>query len=180
MASDEVADRSALDGRMRLLTALVGATALATILGFGIADPHVDPIGMVAALLVLEALSWGSTFLMQPKAEADLWQLDEAIFCCAVVMVSPLGLLLTFAVGVPLGLVVARHRFVMLTYSGAMMTLAAAAGYERLGWCHRSTRRWTSGWSSPCSSAVRCWRSPTRSSWRCGPASLTGGSSCPS
>jgi diguanylate cyclase (GGDEF)-like protein len=114
---------------MRVLTAAVTAAALAVIGGFALADPELDPIGMVAALVAVEALSWGSTLLLQPKGESDLWQLDEAIFCAALVIVSPLGLLVTFAVGVPLGLLVARHRPAMLVYSGAMMTLSAAAGY---------------------------------------------------
>jgi diguanylate cyclase (GGDEF)-like protein len=128
-ASDAAADRAASDHRMRVLTAAVTGTAVAVIAAFGWVEPEIDPVGMVVALVLAEALSWGATFLLQPKGESDLWQLDEAIFCCALVIVSPLGLLLTFAVGVPLGLLVARHRPVMLIYSGAMMTIAAAAGY---------------------------------------------------
>jgi diguanylate cyclase (GGDEF)-like protein len=129
IARREPPARLAGDRRMRAVTTAVTIAALAVLAGFGWADPTIEPIGMVAALVIAEALSWGATLLLQPKGESDLWQLDEAIFCCALVMVSPLGLLATFAVGVPLGLIVARHRPVMLIYSGAMMTLAAAAGY---------------------------------------------------
>ncbi|MGH9118964.1 MAG: putative bifunctional diguanylate cyclase/phosphodiesterase, partial [Acidimicrobiales bacterium] len=114
--------------RMRLVTAVVTGAALVTIAGVAWADPSLDPAGVIIALAVVEAFSWGSTILLQPKGESDLWQLDEAIFVCALVLVSPLGVLVTFAVGVPLGLLVARHRPVMLIYSGAIVTVAAAAG----------------------------------------------------
>ena len=126
---DAEPDKAGASQRMRWVTTAVTGAALATLAGFAWADPSLDPIGVVVALAVVEAFSWGATLLLQPKGESDLWQLDEAIFVCALVLVAPLGVLATFAVGVPLGLLVARHRPVMLIYSGAMMTVAAAAGF---------------------------------------------------
>jgi diguanylate cyclase (GGDEF)-like protein len=137
-AHDQLADRPGVTvrdagdvvrtARMRLLTAGVSVAAVAAAAIVGAFDARIDPLGLLAAFVIAEAVSWGSTFLLQPKGESEVWQLDEAIFVCALVLLPPLGVVLVFALGVALGLIIARHRLVMVVYSAAMMTVAAAAG----------------------------------------------------
>jgi diguanylate cyclase (GGDEF)-like protein len=126
---DTASDRAPANvPRLRVLTGVVAAAAVAVVSVVAAVDDRVDPLGLLAAFVVAEAFSWGASFLIQPKAESDLWQLDEAIFVCALLLLPPLGVLLVFGLGVTLGLLVARHRLLMLAFSGAMMTVAAACG----------------------------------------------------
>lgn len=136
-ADDKAGDRALVtndpeprgaDRRIRILTAVVTVAAIAVVAGVAMVDRSIDPLALLVVFVAAEALSWGATFLLQPKGESDLWQLDEAIFVCALLLQPPLGVVLVFALGVSIGLLVARHRMVMLIFSGAMMTLAAAAG----------------------------------------------------
>src|SRR5262245_22648126 len=86
--------------RMRAVTACVTAGAVVAAGIVAAFDGRVDPWGLLVAFMIAEAVSWGSTFRLQPKGESEVWQLDEAIFVCALVLLPPLGVVLVFAFGV--------------------------------------------------------------------------------
>jgi diguanylate cyclase (GGDEF)-like protein len=91
-------------------------------------DGEVGPVSVVASITIAQAVAWAASYWLQPKGEAEIWLLDEAIFVAAALMLPPAGVVLVFAVGVPLGVLIGRARLVHVVFNGAQMAIAAMLG----------------------------------------------------
>ena len=116
--------------RLRIIIVSAVATGLITV-ATALALTHnegVGPLGEFIAFTAMIGVNWAFPLLVPRQQDLEAFFLDEAFLVAMVLLLPPLAVVLAFAIGVPLGLLVRGRPPVRVAFNaGAMATAIGLA-----------------------------------------------------